>query len=179
MDQPSKSPKDVPISAFLAISLIIVYSLYITSAIKSKPCNKDLTSVFMSNFIHSDWYHLTGNLYALYALSRVERRLKPLKFFSLVLFLLFFTSIIEVMLHKMNPDMNCSIGFSGVLFGITTWELVTKQQLDFYLISSIFVMIITPSLKDKKISLTGHTVGALSGIIGGIIWNKLGPLIIS
>lgn len=167
-----KNINDVPVCTFIAVSLIIVFSLYTTSALKQLPCNNDVLGVFMSNFIHTDMYHVISNLYALYALSRVEEQLKPKKFFTLIIFILIFSSIIEVSVNRMF-NLPCSIGFSGVLFGITTWEIVTKQKVDFYLITSIFAMVLLPSLKSKKISLVGHLVGAFAGIIAGFISKKL------
>lgn len=167
--------QDVPVSVFLAVCIIVVFALYITTAIKSLPCNNDVMSVFMSNFIHIEPVHLMSNLYTLYALSRVEQALGAKRFVTLLIFLLVLNTIIETTINK-KFNVPCSIGFSGVLYGIMTWELVTQKQLDFYLITSILVMLIVPSLTNQKISIIGHVVGACSGIIGGLIWNKLSPV---
>ena len=59
--------KDIPVSIFLAITIIIVFSLYFTTAIKTIPCGKTIMSAFYSNFVHTDIYHLVGNMVALYA----------------------------------------------------------------------------------------------------------------
>lgn len=173
METSIKDVRDVPVSSFLAISIIIVFSLYATTALKTIPCGKDLLANFTSNFIHIDPYHLIANLYALYALSRVEVSLGPKKFFILVLFLLFVNTLFEGAVHKMIPDIPCSIGFSGVLFGMMTWELVTNKGLDFYVATSIGAMVILPSIQNQKASLMGHLVGAVSGIIGGLLWSKI------
>ena len=78
--------KEVPVSLFLATSLIVVFLLYTTTIIKSVPCNKDLVSVFYGNFVHIDIYHLVGNIFALYALARVEIALGAKTFFGLIIF---------------------------------------------------------------------------------------------
>lgn len=177
METPIKDVRIVPVSSFIAISIIIIFSLYATTALKTIPCGKNLLSNFNSNFVHTDPYHLISNLYALYALSRVEISLGPKKFFILVLFLLLVNTLFEGAVHKMSPNIPCSIGFSGVLFGIMTWEIVTNKGLDFYIATSIGAMVIMPSLQNQNASLMGHLVGAVSGVLGGLLWSKIAPLV--
>ena len=164
--------KEVPVSLFLATSLIVVFLLYTTTIIKSVPCNKDLVSVFYGNFVHIDIYHLVGNIFALYALARVEIALGAINFFGLIIFLIIFNSLVEILIYKLIPGIKCGVGFSGVLFGIMTWELVTNRKLDYILVVSIIFMVILPSFQNKNASLLGHSVGAFTGIIGGLIWVK-------
>lgn len=165
--------KTVPVSVFIAVSLVLIFSLYLTSAIKAIPCSKNVIDNFLSNFVHTDLSHILANLYALYALSRVEIQLGPKKFFTLVIFFLLFNSIFETILHRIKKDIPCSIGFSGVLFGIMTWEIVSNKGLDFYIITAIAGMVILPSLQNSKVSFSGHLIGAVSGILGGLLWNKI------
>jgi membrane associated rhomboid family serine protease len=173
----NKNIKDVPVTAMLAVCIVVIFSLYTTLAIKNIPCGKDMLSVFYGNFVHVDSTHLVVNLYSMYALSRVEQSIGGKSFVALIVFLLFFNTIVEVAIHNAIPTMPCSIGFSGVLFGIITWELVTQKKFDFYLVTSIIAMVALPSIKNNNVSLSGHAVGAFSGIIGGLIWNKLAPVL--
>lgn len=165
--------QDVPVSILFSVSIVIIFALYTTTAIKSIPCEKDLLSVFKTNFIHTDFYHISANLYTFYALSRVEQNIGSKQFLLLIIFLLIFNSIIEVLIYKLIPNMPCSIGFSGVLYGLMSYELVTTKDIDFVLLSSIVLMTILPSINKTNISLTGHAVGAFSGIIGGVIWKNI------
>lgn len=167
------NPRDVPVSSFLAISIIFVFALYITTLIKTVPCGKNLMSVFYSNFVHVDVYHLSGNLLALYALARVEKDIGPKPFAGLVGFLLVFNSISEVMLHKMFPSLFCSIGFSGILFGLAAWELITTKKIDVILVLSIIFMGVLPSYKNAKVSLYGHMIGILGGTLAGLYSLKM------
>lgn len=169
--------KNIPVSLFLATSIVVVFSLYLTTAIKTIPCEKDIMSIFIGNFIHIDPYHLLANLFGLYSLARIERQIGTKRFIGLLIFLLLFTSITEVAIHKLYDKMPCSIGFSGVLFGLIAWEMVTNRELDFVLLTSIIMLVAAPSINNPKASLTGHAVGAISGIIGGIIWKKLSPVL--
>lgn len=164
---------NIPISIFISTSIIVVFSLYFTTAIKTIPCGKDIMSVFLGNFIHIDPYHLLANLFGLYSLARIEREIGTTKFIGLLVFLLLFTSITEVALHKMYDKIPCSIGFSGVLFGLIAWEMVSKRELDFVLVLSIFMLVSAPSVNNPKASFIGHGIGAVSGIIGGILWKKI------
>lgn len=169
--------KNIPVSVSIAILIIIIYSLYLTSAIRTLPCGKNLISIFYSNFVHTKISHLAVNIFALYALSNVEKDIGPRRFFGLIIFLLVFNTIVEFLLRKIFNSIPCSIGFSGILFGISAWELVTTREFDLLLILSIMAMVMVPSIEDKKASLIGHVIGSISGVIGGLIWNKLGPIL--
>ena len=169
-----KKIQNVPVSSLLAVIIIVIFALYFTTAIKTIPCGKDVMSQFYSNFVHVKPWHLITNLFTLYALSRVEENIGSKKFFSLIAFSLVVNTLLEVGLHKIIK-LPCSIGFSGVLFSVITWEMVTTKTFDLYLLLSIFAMVIIPSLQSKKVSLTGHLVGAISGVISGLLWTKLAP----
>jgi len=164
------------VSMSIASVLVVVFLLYITTIIKTIPCGKDLLSVFYSNFTHIDPVHIAGNLFALYALARVERAVGPKKFIGIVSFLLVFTTVVEVIIHKIFSHIPCSIGFSGVLFGITTWELVTSRDIDYAMILSIIILVGSASMRSSKVSLMGHAVGASAGVVGGIVWNRIARL---
>uniref|UniRef100_A0A6C0LWZ3 Peptidase S54 rhomboid domain-containing protein n=1 Tax=viral metagenome TaxID=1070528 RepID=A0A6C0LWZ3_9ZZZZ len=171
MDKVNKFKK-IPVSVLISVSIIIIFSLYVTTALKQIPCGKDVMSIFYGNFVHVDIYHLLSNIYALYALSRVEVSIGYSKFIALVIFLLIFNTIIETVMYKIFKNLHCSIGFSGVLFGIAAWELVTSQDFDWVLITSLIVMVLGPTINNPNASFMGHLVGAISGIIGGLLWGK-------
>ena len=167
--------KDIQVSLFIAVSVVIVFALYITTAIKTIPCDKNLMSIFFSNFVHLEPSHLIANLFALYNLARVEKQLGPKKFGCLIVFLLIFTTVTEVCAHKLFSELKCSIGLSGILFGIMSWELTTKRGLDLMIVLSIIGVVVTPTVQNSKgSSLLGHAVGAIAGVIGGILWKMVG-----
>ena len=166
-----KDFNDIPVSVFIAISMIVVYLLFNAKVLTALPCGKGIHEVMISNFIHLDAMHLVSNLYALYAISRVEQEMGLMPFVWLLIFLLVFNTLAEFFAKIIWKDLPCGIGFSGILFGLFTWELVSKKTVDLELILAIVIMVVGPSLQDKKISLSGHIIGALSGIFGGIIWK--------
>ena len=168
-----KDPKKVSVSAFIAVSIIIVFVLFNVQVINAIPCGKSFKDVFASNFVHVDASHLMSNLYALYALSRVEEEMGFKPFMWLLIFLLMFNTLAEFIAKQIWSDKTCTIGFSGVLFGIATWELVSKKTLDVQMILAIIIMVVGPSMKGKNISLSGHAIGAVSGIVGGLLWKTI------
>ena len=165
--------KQVPVSVMIAVSIVVIFSLYATTAIKEIPCGKDVMTIFYGNFVHVDIYHLLSNIYALYALSRVELSMGGKQFTGLIVFLLVFNTIAESLMHKMFKNLPCSIGFSGILFGVTAWEMATTRDFDWVLISSLIAMIAGPTIQNPKASLMGHAVGAVVGVISGLMWSKM------
>ena len=164
----------MPVTLVIGVSVVIIFLLYTTSVVKSIPCGKGFMDTFMSNFVHVDLYHLLANVYALYTLSRVEVGLGSKKFFSLIVFILILNTLIEVIAKKVFPSMKCSIGFSGVLFGVLAYELITKSRdiNKIQIIIAIVVMVAGSSM-NSKVSLEGHLIGAVSGIIGGFVFKEL------
>lgn len=170
-----RHPKDVPVSTFLALSIITVYILFATNIVSTAPCGNKIHHVILSNFTHIEIEHLLANLYALYALSRVELQMGFKSFIWLLVFLLGFNTIADFLARRFIKGWRCSIGFSGVLFGMLTWELVSMKtkKIDITLIIAIIVMVVAPSIHNNKISLAGHAIGAVSGVVGGLLWKLL------
>lgn len=155
------------VSIYLAIIIVLIYILYSFNILKSISCSRNLTSTFLRNFVHINPYHLVMNLIALYVLSRVEKDIGAKKFIKLILLLLILNTIAETIIYKFT-DIQCAIGFSSILSGIMTWEIMNQHKLNWLL---IFTMIIMPSVQNLKSSAISHVIGAISGIIIGFFWN--------
>lgn len=152
-----KDFKDIPVSVFIAISMIVVFLLINAKVIVSLPCGKGIHEVMMSNFVHADAMHLVSNLYALYAISRVEQDMGFMSFIWLLIFLVVINTLAQFADHSIWKDLPCSIGFSGILFGLFTWELVSKKvNVELHL--AIVIMVVGPSIQNKKVSLSGHGI---------------------
>lgn len=167
-----KNFKEYPICSFISVLIIIIFSLYASNAIKTVPCEKDMTSIFISQFIHTDFFHLASNLYGIYSLSRVEYKYGGKKFFSLIFFLLLVNTIAESILHRIIKTP-CSIGFSGILYGVLTFEIVCDgMNFDYLLFGSIITNIFVNKVFKSNISLQGHLIGAIAGVISGLLFKN-------
>ena len=173
MTSNTKLKKYPVISMTIGIIIIIIFSLYQTNAIKSLPCNKGIIDNFKGTFIHIDQIHLLFNIYGLYTLSRVEIKLGKRKFLILILFLLLSNSILETFMYHLLPTIPCSIGISDLLFGILSYEIVSKQGINVNVLIAIFLSVLLPSLQLENVSFSGHIIGAINGIISGIIYSKI------
>ncbi len=167
-----KKLADAPISVSLGILIIIIFILYTTQVIKDIPECKTVHSTLCSHFVHIEMRHLLANLLALYALARVESVIGSKQFILLILFLVVFTSLIETILHKWVPNIPVSVGLSGILFGIMSWEIMTYKDAQVPLLISIGVMILSQAIYANNISIAGHLIGAIVGILGGILWKS-------
>jgi membrane associated rhomboid family serine protease len=161
-----------PVCGSLALFIIIVFLLYAINIIKAVPCQKNIISIFSSNFIHVDPMHLISNLYGIYSLTHIEKKIGTKKFIILILFLLIFTTIFEVLLHKII-NSPCAIGISGILYGIATFDLMLYQKIDYQMLTAIILNISISYATNKRSSIIGHIIGVISGVIGGIIFKYL------
>lgn len=168
-----KQLKDKPISICIGVLIVIIYLLYNINVIKSLPCKKNIPNIFVNSFTHIDNKHLITNLLTLWALSRVEREMGFKPFLWLLVFLIVFNTLIEYFIIKIYKDIDCGIGFSGILFGIMTWEMVTKNDVSTEIILTIAILVAAPSLQNKNASLSGHIIGAFSGIVSGLLWKMI------
>lgn len=164
------------VSNFLGVSIVVIFLLYTFTIVKSIPCGRDILSTFCRNFVHTEPTHLLTNIFALFAISKVEEQLGSKHFFRLILFILTFDTIIESTLAVFF-QFKCSIGISGLLFGLTSYEMLMKNgnpKIDSYLVIAIILLLSVKSF-DKRTSFVGHLVGSLSGIVAGFAWRKIEP----
>lgn len=155
---------------FTIIALIILAIFLFDSRDFEKICgDQSLFNGFKRTFIHGNSQHIMSNLFAFYVLSRIEIQFGSAFFFGLILQILVLTVLFEAGLHYITKgNINCSVGWSGVLFGLAVWELVREKQadgVDGALILAIVAMVVSPSLENPQASLLGHALGAFSGFI--------------
>ena len=158
-----------PISTFIGILLVIIYLMFKINIFKHIPIKGKLHQVFCSNFVHIELSHLVTNLYSLYVLSSIEQEMGLKSFMYLMSFLLSFNTLVEFIWINYKGQYG-SIGFSGILFGLTTWRIVSNKTIDSTMILAAILLFIRSS---KNTSLSGHLIGAISGILGGLIWKYI------
>ena len=88
------------ISIFIGLSLIIIFILYASKLVQQISCGDEIHQIFIRNFVHVDAYHLFINLFALYALSMVEKEMGFHSFLWLMIFLIVSNTFIEYIVKK-------------------------------------------------------------------------------
>lgn len=165
--------KNIPVTISVSMVLIVIFFLYNLNILTALPCGRNIYNIFATSFTHVNISHLLSNLIAFYALSRVEVEMGKKSFIWLLVFLITFNTIVEYIVRNVWKNIKCSIGFSGILFGITTWEIILEKNITIEVIVAIIAMVIGPSLQGGNLSLEGHAIGAISGIIGGLLWSMI------
>lgn len=146
------------ISAVLAIFLFIEKDETL--------CDKTLSKSFMRQLHHGNMKHLTSNLVALTSLSYSIERIITWQYYLLIIITIYIiSSFIDYLLSNQNIiHINCSIGFSGIVFGILGWSLINQRGFDQKLLMDLAILMY-PSLTTPNISFSGHLVGLLSGML--------------
>jgi membrane associated rhomboid family serine protease len=158
-----KMPDGIPVvTVCLSVVLVCVYLAYYFKAWAKIPCGNDFLSIVASQFVHISLLHLAANLFSLWYMAMIERRLGIVKFLALVVSITLLSSIIDTLIGKRR----CSIGFSGVLFGLFAWSVLTMPGFKWYNLGLVAVMLLANT--GPNISLRGHAIGAISGVILGV-----------
>ena len=122
------------------------------------PCEQDISSKILANFIHTDFMHLISNLSGLYLISELESRLGSKQFLKIFVLITIILSLLEYCLKT-----KCSIGISGVLYGLVAYEMFKLKNIDLSVISTLVILFLFSG--KSKISHTGHLLGFISGLV--------------
>lgn len=157
---------DKQISLYIALINIVIYLLIQMKFFDTvNICNDDILSRIQGSLVHVNFTHLVMNLIGLYILSEIEKAIGSEKFIKLVLFIIVLSSIIEMVLKT-----SCSIGFSGVLYGLLAYEMFIKKKIQLDIIIVLVSLCFIPD-NYSNISHSGHLIGFISGIAGYYIFN--------
>lgn len=149
----------------ITIILMAVMSLitlgYQTEFFTWLPCGFSFLQLFYSNYVHLLWSHLLINMIVFWQINYIER----LAGSYYLIYILVISALIAVFSMVINywHKLECSIGFSGVLYGLIIWYmLVSSANLMEYVLvlASIAVM----PLFIPNISVMGHLLGCLAGL---------------
>lgn len=154
----------------ILISMTIVYCLYHFKYLIDVPCKNSFINVVLRNFIHTNTFHFISNLAGLIILYKVESSTGFNHFALIFLSLLFINSIIEWVLYQYT-NMKCSIGLSGIIFGFAVFELMNVSNCTLSALIGLVAMITLPSIKNSDVSVLGHLIGVVSGMIIGMIYR--------
>jgi membrane associated rhomboid family serine protease len=147
------------ISIFIVIIISTIYLLFTTGYFASLPCDGNFLSKVSSNFVHVDFIHLASNVVGLYFISELEPQIGSEKFLQLFVVLNIFLGLIESYFYKDK----CSIGISGVLYGLIAYEMFKFKKIDYNIIIALIFLFLFSG--DSKISHSGHLIGFLAGFL--------------
>ena len=111
-------------------------------------------------------------MYAFLQFSSIEKVLGSTQYLIIVLSLAVLQTLIE-MISRNFIDLTCSIGFSGVLYGILTWILLSGKQTNPKMIIAVLLSIFSSSAYDPRLSLSGHLMGVLAGFIVAFLTSNI------
>lgn len=158
----------------ITIVLVAVYAAYAVGKFKTLPCEAGWLQAFKRNFIHVDLTHLVANLASFWILSRIEMQHGSVNYAVLIAALLALFTTGEVLLNRGKKPKQCAIGFSGILFGLLAWEVVTNHvNLNAQLLVALILSVVGTSMKNPRASLKGHAMGVVVGLIVGAITRIL------
>ncbi len=153
------------VTVIISVVLTLVYLGFYTKTIKKIPCGNDFLSIVSSQFVHISLLHLASNLFSLWYLSNLERKLGWAKFSALVMAIILISSGADALIG----NRHCSIGFSGVLFGLFAWSTLSVKGFKWYNLGLVAVMLLANT--GPNISLRGHALGALTGVVLALIYQ--------
>lgn len=161
----------MPVFIVVSIVLIVIYIGYANGNFKRLPCGPGVVQAFERNLVHVDLSHIAANLGSFFILSSMEVRKGSAHYAIMIATLLVLCTGVELALNKGQTPKQCSIGFSGVLFGLLAWQLVDNQGQFFELktLAALGLAVYGTSASNPRASFQGHLIGAGSGLVAGLM----------
>ena len=172
---PDEHPHEgkVPIVTYTLIAVMVgIFLLYHGKALVAIPCGNDFVSILQSQFVHVNFVHIASNLFSLWYMANLERSMGLGKFLALVLVIAVLSSAADTLIGHVGGNRPCSIGFSGVLFGLVAWSVLTTGGFKWYNIAMVAGLLLTNM--GPHISVRGHVIGAVTGLVLALLY-KLVP----
>ena len=104
------------------------------------------------------------NLYVFYQFMSIERIVGSSQYLILIFGLAMIQSLLELIVSQ-SIQLTCSIGFSGILYGLIMWVIFSGKHPDRQMVIAILLTIFVSSITYPVLSLSGHLIGFVSGII--------------
>lgn len=159
------------VSTFLASIMIIVYMLFETQTLTllDLPCQNSVKDLILSQFVHIDFTHIVLNMLSFRVISKLELIVGNLKYLGIIGSIVGLNVFFEKLARTLF-NLNCSIGFSGVLLGLVAYDTVMRQGYKLDPMTSLFLLYtaLAPALYIPNLSISGHLIGILSGSIIGL-----------
>lgn len=144
---------------------VLVYLAYMTGKADIKSmCDKGLIPHIKQSFTHINLTHLLTNMYTMYAFRVLEKTYGTKFFMTLIFYIVCLNAVLSTIANK-TMDLTCSIGFSGILFGVLIWQFFKTKKITGINLITALAFIVQPSFQNPKASLIGHFLGGLTGFL--------------
>ena len=151
-----------PVSMAIALLLVLVWVCTKCGVFEVR-ATRTLLNQFLSSVEHGSGVHLALSLIGLYLTSRMEVEYGSAIFGALVLCAFLLSGLLEFAVRTAAPKIPWSIGFGGVIIALVTFNLMDAPS--FRAAGFLLLIILYPNLTNPEASLTGHLVGAVTGVI--------------
>jgi len=146
------------------VSVLLVGIFILVPNMGTKICDNGMAYSFLRTLTHGTTSHLLFNLGSFSNISEVLTALMGRTTYALVLGLIWMLDVIADYLLGQNGLKGCSIGFSGVVFGLVTFLYFLNQNSLKTVIYNVFLLM-APGFFSPRISNRGHLIGAINGAI--------------
>lgn len=164
--------KDSPLVFTLCAIQILSYILIHLDVIKETSCTDKNTyqSIFLNNFVHTEFVLLAFNVYGLYGLASLEITVGTTFFAYLIFLILILNTLIEKMFRDVSPDINCiNTGFSGVILSLLTYKNVHNFKIQYQILFLMIFISIMNAISEKA---TTQKIGILTGLLLSIFFKS-------
>lgn len=145
--------------------LSIVFSIFSFADI----CDKTLSGTILQKFTHSNAAHLLSNMVVFnFVLTTFDNTYDKSTTYRIVLFS-FAINVLVVWTLRYHMNLECSIGFSGIIFSLLSYIILKTRGLNSDSLIWILSLSIPPLLITNT-SFSGHFIGILCGIILYLIY---------
>lgn len=177
------SPNELSTANLVSTTGIVTLTLIAIQIFASKTfmdCgDTGISRQVLHSLIHGSATHLLVNIFTFIQLFRLEQALGSRDYFILIIIILLLSSLLYWLMNKLlyGSEIQCSVGFSGVLFGLLVWSRMVINGGSFDLKELLLwsSLLIFPVLQNPRISLLGHLSGFLVGLM---LWPILSPILV-
>ena len=131
---------------------------------KQNACQPTIINAFTRQLYHGDINHLAFNFIAFANLTHQITQITGLFTYMIIFALIFVLMVILDYIFYGLGLIECSIGFSGVVFGLLGWVFLHQRGFNLQLLVDL-ALLLAPSLTTPGISFTGHLLGLVAGML--------------
>lgn len=148
----------------------IVFTLCQLATGKTYPCDKTFPNAIVRQFYHSSPSYLISNIFAFTQSSFKLTQTLGIKRYSAIVTSIFALDVISNFYLYGIDLVDCSMGFSSVVFGLIAYESLYYKKINMGMLLDITIMIL-PSLFSTRKIFWGNVSGMIVGIIVYFIFS--------